>query len=197
MRKSPSESRERRGESRHADHGASGAEPKSAVDRVIESWPKEPKASAGRLIEEYGPPDEHNDSKLTWYGTKDGWKRTELSSEEVPHDFPAPHTDFLEQTIDYKVPVEMFSALAEYDGSVIVDRTKGEISARCAGTSMNFVAINLAHDIVTGKRTVQQARDEYTRLYQAYKRGEHPPYTQRFEFELPRGDTRDPDVKTV
>ena len=57
--------------------------------------------------------------------------------------------------------------------------------------------INLAHDIVTRKRTEQQARDEYTKLYQAYKRGEHPPPTQRFEFVLPRGDTRDPDVATV
>lgn len=62
---------------------------------------------------------------------------------------------------------------------------------------MNFVAINLAHDIVTGKRTVQQARDEYTKLYQAYKRGAHPRYSQLSEFELPRGDTRDPEVATM
>jgi hypothetical protein len=40
---------------------------------------------------------------------------------------------------------------------------KGEISA-CCGASMNFVAINLAYDIVTGKRPVQEARQEYTHL---------------------------------
>ena len=78
-------------------------------------------------------------------------------------------TDFLEQFIDYKVPVDMFSKLAEYDGSVIAERTKGELSARCGGTSMNFVAINLAHEIITGRRTVAEARDEYTRLYTAFK----------------------------
>jgi hypothetical protein len=59
------------------------------------------------------------------------------------------------------------------------------------------VAINLANDIITGKRTVAQARDEYSKLYQAYKRGEKPPYTQSFQFELPKGDTGDRDVATL
>jgi hypothetical protein len=87
----------------------------------------------------------------------------------------------------------MYSQLAEYDGSVIAERTKGELSARCGGTSMNFVAINLAHDIITGKRSVAQARDEYARLYQAYKNGEKPPCTESFQFALPNQGTKDPD----
>jgi hypothetical protein len=100
---------------------------------------------------------------------------TALSREQVPHDFPAPHKDSLEQLMDYRVPVDLFSKLAEFGGSVMAERTKGELSARCGGTAMNFVAINLAHDIITGKRTVAQARQEYTRLSQAYQRGDRPP----------------------
>jgi hypothetical protein len=88
----------------------------------------------------------------------------------------------------------MFSALAAYDGSVVADRTRGELSARCGGTSMNFVAINLAHDIVSGTRTIDEAREEYVRLYHAFKEGEKPPYTQGFQFARAIGDTRDPDV---
>jgi hypothetical protein len=68
------------------------------------------------------------------------------------------------------------------------------MSARCGGTSMNFVAINLAHDIITRKSTVEAARDEYVRLYKAYNAGEHPPYTQSFQFPLPREDTKDLDI---
>jgi hypothetical protein len=59
---------------------------------------------------------------------------------------------------------------------------------------MNFVAINLAHDIITGKRSVEDARKEYTKLYQAYKQGDKPAYTQQFQFELAKGNTADPDV---
>lgn len=168
-----------------------------AVEQIIKSWPNEPQASARRLIDYYGPPSEYSRSALTWHNTKDGWKRTVLSKEQVPHEFPAHHTDFLEQFIDYKVPVEKYSDLAAYDGSVIAERTKGELSARCGGTSMNFVAINLAHDVVTGKRTVAEARAEYTRLYRAYQQGEKPPYTQAFQFPLPEGNTQDPDVPTL
>jgi hypothetical protein len=167
------------------------------VEQVIRDWPKEPQESARRLVDYYGEPDEYSESTLTWYNTKDAWKRTVLSKEEAPHNFPSPHTDFLEQFIDYKVPIEMYSKLAAYDGSVIAERTKGELSARCGGTSMNFVAINLAHDIVTGKRTVEEARAEYTRLYKAYKSGEKPPYTQQFQFPLPKENTRDPDRPTL
>jgi hypothetical protein len=115
----------------------------------------------------------------------------------VPHNFPAPHTDYLEQFINYRVPIGMYSPLAEYDGSVMVERTKGEMSARCGGTAMNFVAINLAHDIVTGKRSVADARAEYSRLYQAYKNGEKPPYTQSFQFEVSTEDAGDLDVATL
>jgi hypothetical protein len=80
---------------------------------------------AQSLIDYYGRPDEYSRRSLTWYKTRDGWKRTVLSSDEVPHDFPTHHTDFLEQFIDYKVPVGTFSRLAEFDGSVIADRTEG------------------------------------------------------------------------
>jgi hypothetical protein len=173
------------------------SEAPATVDEAIQNWPKEPKESAQRLIKHYGPPSEYSESRLIWYNTKDGWKRTVLSKEETPHDFPAPHTDFLEQFIDYQVPVDMYTPLAAYDGSVIAERTKGELSARCGGTSMNFVAINLAHDIITRKRTVDEAREEYGRLYQAYKNGEKPPYTQAFQFDLPRGGTQDRDKATI
>lgn len=163
---------------------------------IIERWPKEPHESAERLIEHYGEPNEYSATQMIWYDTFDGWKRSILSSEEIPHNFPAEHTDFLEQFIDYNVPLDMYSPLAIYDGSVMIERTKGEISARCGGTAMNFVAINLAHDIITGKRNVSEARVEYARLYNAHQNGEKPPYTTGFQFELP-ADTRDPDVEIL
>jgi hypothetical protein len=49
----------------------------------------------------------------------------------VDHYFPVRHPDVLEQAVHYRVPTDKFDELAAYDGSVIVERTKGEISARC------------------------------------------------------------------
>jgi hypothetical protein len=66
------------------------------------------------------------------------------------HNFPAPHTDSVESFIDYRVPVQKFTPLAEFDGSVIAERTAGEVSARCHDEQANFLALNLRDDIVTG-----------------------------------------------
>jgi hypothetical protein len=43
---------------------------------------------------------------------------------------PAPHTEFLPQYIDYRVPPEL-AQLILFDGSILVDRTWGEVAARC------------------------------------------------------------------
>ena len=47
-------------------------------------------------------------------------------------------------------PAEEFSALGTFDGSVIVERAAGEVSARCHDEQANFLALNLMHDIITG-----------------------------------------------
>ena len=103
-----------------------------------------------------------------------------MSRDPVDHNFPTPHPDLLEQFINYKVPVEKFDDMAAYDGSVILERTKGEMSARCDLKRANFLAINLTNDVATGKRNTEQAR--------AYMKG--------FVFSVPSGGTADPDLKT-
>ena len=56
------------------------------------------------------------------------------------------------------MPPEKFSELAKFDGSLIVERTAGEVSARCDMEATNFLALNMMHEIVSGKRTAEEAR---------------------------------------
>jgi hypothetical protein len=46
--------------------------------------------------------------------------------DEDPHKFPQPHNDVLQQTIDYRVPVDKYADLVRFDGSAVAERTKGE-----------------------------------------------------------------------
>ncbi len=126
------------------------------------------------------------------------WKWTRISRETIPHSFPMPHPDLLEQAIDYRVPVDMFDDLARYDGSVMAERTKGELSARCDKEGANFLAINLANDIATGRRTVDDARAYYARAMMTFKQtNQMDPYMQRLQFQMPRQDSRDPDRAVI
>jgi len=122
------------------------------------------------------------------------WKMSELVNEEIQHDFPMPHHDMFRQVINWKVPADKFDDLAEYDGSIVVERTKGEVSARCDKEEANFLAINLAHDIVTGKRSVSDARKAYTEAVGEMK---HPEYMKGFTFTPPMGMQGDPDKATI
>jgi hypothetical protein len=133
---------------------------------VIEEWPAKAKEAATKTIDTYGEPDEATASMLLW-NARGPWKRIVAYRDEVAHAWPMPHSDLVEMFIDYKVPADKVDDLAKFDGSVIVERTKGEISARCEEEGANFLALNLANDIVTGRIGVDAARKQYAEAVKA------------------------------
>jgi hypothetical protein len=169
---------------------------RDTVDEVVSDWPEKPRKVAERTMQKYGPPDEATESMLIWHNN-DPWKKTIIYRDEVPHKFPKPHTDLLEQFIDYQVPPEKFDDLARFDGSVIVERTKGVMSARCDREEANLLALNLAHDIITDKRTVEDARNAYAENIKALMNKQPGPYMEKLQFEVPSGDTADPDQSLI
>ncbi len=172
--------------------GARYTVPLNEVERIIESWPKAPKEGARQMLEQYGPPNEATPTKLFWYNNGP-WKRTLITSDVLIHNFPAPHSDFLTQWIDYPVPVDMVDAITRYDGSCLVDRTAGEAGARCDSEAANLITLNLMHEIVTGRKSVEEARKVYAENMAAYTMGRPAPYAEQFLFAVPQGGTEDPD----
>ncbi len=169
----------------------------ASVQRMVSGWPEASRMAAMDMMQKYGPPQEATASMLMWRNNGP-WKWTRISRETIPHSFPMPHPDLLEQAIDYRVPVDMFDDLARYDGSVMAERTKGELSARCDKEGANFLAINLANDIATGRRTVDDARSYYARAMMTFKQTNRmDPYMQRLQFQMPRQDSRDPDRAVI
>jgi hypothetical protein len=167
-----------------------------SIDELVAGWPKTPQESAHTVAEKYGLPDEASESFLVWH-ERAPWKRTILWRDEVEHRFPQPHKDVLEQVIDYRVPPDKADDLAAFDGSVVVERTRGELSARCEGEEANFLALNLAVDIVEGELDAEGARQKYTETMEAFNAGEKPEYLQRLVFDPPAGGTEDPDSPTI
>lgn len=166
------------------------------VDNLVEQWPAAPKQGAEQMIRQYGPPNEATPTMLFWYDNGP-WKRTVVSRNEVVHEFPTSHTDFLTQYVDYRVPVDRFDDIAAYDGSCLADRTLGEAGARCDSEAMNILTLNLMHDIVTGAKTVDQAREAHAENAAAYTMGRSAPEAERLR--LPRVDepTADPDEAMI
>jgi hypothetical protein len=162
----------------------------------IKGWPEESREAAQLVIKQYGEPQEVTESALIWHHPGP-WKRIVASRAFYGHNFPAPHNDSVESVINYKVPPAKVSELAAFDGSVIVERTAGEVSARCHDEQANFLALNLMHDVVTGRRSVAEARDHYAKEFADFRRKKPTPYMDRLHFAPGDGSAADPDVRLL
>ena len=168
-----------------------------AIETIVTGWPDKQREVAKHIIEKYGLPNGGTTTNRLIWLEHGPWKYSIICREEIPHNFPLKHMDILEQAIDYRVPPDKCNELAAYNGSVTVRRTKGELAAMCDKEAMNFLALNLAHDIIIGKLSVEAARQAYTAAAVAFMKGEQPPYTQALQFQVPQKNTGDPDQVTA
>jgi hypothetical protein len=152
------------------------------LDRVVGDWPAEASEAARRTAARYGPPDEAMPSRLVWNHPLP-WKRLVVNRDPVEHRFPQPHQDRIEGWIDLEVPRESTADLAAFNGSIRVERTHGEVASTCDVEAVNFLAVNLAHDLVSGRIDVEEARREYTEMVAGHLMGRPQPYTSGFAFE--------------
>lgn len=172
--------------------GASFSVPFNEAEAIIENWPNAPKEGARQMLKQYGEPNEATPTKLFWC-RKGPWKRILVTRDVITHNFPAPHSDYLTQWIDYQVPVEKFDEIGRFDGSCLVDRTAGEAGARCDSEAANMITLNLMHEIVTGTKGLEEARKVYAESMAAYTMGRAAPYAERLLFVIHGEGTQDPD----
>ncbi len=114
------------------------------------------------------------------------WKRTILYKDGDAHKFPLLHKDVLWQTVNYKVPLNKVSALMSYDGSIVVDRTRGEVTAHCDSEEANTLILNIANDIVTGEDTVEQAMAYHAQVVEGMRIHEPVDYPLKLRFKTPK-----------
>lgn len=162
----------------------------------IDNWPETAKKAAKAMMDKYGDPDEQTPSMLMWEETGP-FTHTIVYKEEIQHDFPMPHKDVLEQFINYDVPVDKYDDLAEFDGSVIVERTKGVMSARCDKEAANLLALNLANDVIEDKRSVEEAREYYGEAIMAMLEGNKKDYLKELQFDVPQSNITNADETTM
>lgn len=170
---------------------------RSKLERHVKEWPEASKNATMAMFDKYGVPDTIGKDMLVWNDSGD-FKRTVIYSTEVQHNFPMPHTDVMEQTINYKAPAaQKVADIWKYDGSVHLRRTEGEMSARCDKEAANYLALNLADDIIQGKKSVEEARKQYAREVMNLKNGNPGKYTQQLVFSPPSTQAGETDVSIM
>lgn len=154
----------------------------ATANTTLSSWPAGPQLAAQEMMAKYGAPQEVTDHRLIWHDAGP-FKRILLTREEIPHSFPITHKDYLEHTISYKVPTDKTDEVHAFDASITIHPGSGELSARCDLESNNVLTLNLAHDIIGGKKSVDEARQEFGEAVSARTMGHPPASTQALQFE--------------
>ena len=159
----------------------------------LKGWPPERQALAAHLVAKYGPPQDVSQRQIAWFDNWP-WKRTVLYRDGDLHKFPIAHRDVLWQTVNYKVAPNRLAAILAYNGSVLIDRTRGEITAHCDSEEDNFLTLNLADNVATGADTVEQARAYHAQVYEGLRIKEPSEYAYKLRFATPNTNatTADP-----
>lgn len=155
------------------------AELRGTPDATIRDWPASSRDTANLMIEKYGAPELFNERSLVWLN-KGGWKRTVVRPEEE---------NYLEQTIGYPVPrLTVVFQLKRFSPRVAANQKAEEMSFASDSEEKNRLGINLAHEIIIGKRSVGDARSYFIKTLDVARAGKSSPYLESFLFEVDNKD---------
>ena len=162
----------------------------------VSAWPERPRLAVKEMTAKYGAPLEVSSETIVWHNAGP-YKRIMVLKKEIPHDFPAPHMDFLEHTVSYNVPIDKIDDLVAFDASMTINKTVGEMSARCDLEGHNVLTLNLAREIINGTKNVEQARKAFGEAVVADFAGKHPPIVEQLQFTPPTEGVLFPDKPVI
>ena len=127
---------------------------------LTSGWPDSSISAAKDMIAKYGDPQETTSDSLIWRNVAP-FKKIVVHKEVYSHRFPLLHQNALEHVVDYKAPVGKVDDVWNYNGSVVLNRTRGEMSSFADNEAMNILSLNLAHRVLTGNMSADAARITY------------------------------------
>lgn len=127
------------------------------ANKFASGWPDSSINAAKEIIAKCGDPHETTSDSLIWRNVAP-FKKIIVHREVYSHKFPLLHQNSLEHVVDYRADVSKVDDVWRYNGSIVLDRTKGEMSSFANSEAMNILGLNLAHDVLTGRMSADSAR---------------------------------------
>lgn len=128
------------------------------------------KAFALSLVGRFGTPNLVGPRCALWYDVSQ-FSRVYVKDESIPHDFPAPHRDFVYAFKNARVTPDMVGVLAHVTGSVFVDLLKQEAGGRCGDLIADSITVQFVADMAEGRVPLdnEKAKKEYGRRIKSGK----------------------------
>jgi hypothetical protein len=148
------------------------------AEPLVSRWPVRPRALARLMIERYGKPDEVVASQVSW-NRRGPWSKIVVFRDPDP----SGRGEHLLQSVAYgPVSVNALRGLDALGRGATYDAAARELSARTDSEETNFLALNLADEVVRGRRSVADARDFYDAASHLSAAGKSSPYMRGLMF---------------
>ncbi len=154
----------------------------AAAEETLKHWPEASRLAARQMLARYGAPSRGSNDALVWLHNGP-WEKTVARRDAM---------GVLEQTIGYRVPDAKVEPILKFDARVEIDQSTNELAARSGSERVNFLLLNLADDIVTEKRSAEDAKAFYAKALQLSAAGKSSQYLEGFLFEPPNEKTVTP-----
>ncbi|MDP3541794.1 MAG: hypothetical protein Q8T11_04925 [Elusimicrobiota bacterium] len=167
--------------------GLSGQTPES----IILNWPTFSYRLSRLMLAEYGQPAEASDHRLTWVDNAP-WKRTVVYRKPPKDRMLTSGAGRLEQSVAYRVPPDRLADLGRFDMDIEADKDAGRLTAISDSESENILVLNLADEVIAGRRSPASAKEFRRKQLALRDSGKTSPYLERLLF-VPAGGAPDPE----
>jgi hypothetical protein len=140
--------------------------------------------SLNLMVDKYGPPDRIEIGRVVWLH-KGPWKRIAVWDDMDLDEVSTFKDRNLEQTIAYVVPAGRRRDLEDFDARIKVSEDGAELSSRSYSEERNFLALNLADEVIRGAKTPEQAREFHAATLTLADAGKSSPYMKGLIFQAP------------
>ncbi|UPT75125.1 MAG: hypothetical protein M0D55_05275 [Elusimicrobiota bacterium] len=152
-------------------------------EQTAASWPDEARMLARDMTARYGRPDEASPDAFVWYNNGP-WKKTIVHRQAWPHYAYQRDKDYLENVIGHAVPEDRVADLSRFDRRLDFDPVTAELSARSESESANYLLLNLADEVIRGKKDPAEAREFRDRMLRLSAAGKSSAYLTGFLFDV-------------
>jgi len=136
--------------------------------------------SLDKMIEEYGAPDRIENKRVVWEN-KGPWKRIAVW-DMMDNSESMSGTNNIEETVAYLVPQGKRNAVYDLHERVTVSSDGSELAVRSSSEERNFLALNLADEIIRGVRTPDEAKNFYALTLRLADAGKTSVYMKGLRF---------------
>ncbi|MDD5656223.1 MAG: hypothetical protein PHF00_03105 [Elusimicrobia bacterium] len=138
-------------------------------------WPAPARSAVRLMLRRYGLPESWSYEGLVWRN-RGPWARVVVSAR--------PHSP-LEQDVAYPLDEAQARRLRRFPHGLEIDEARGLLGARSDREWLNVLALNLADDIVKGRRTPEEASGFFLKTASQTLAGKSSPYTEGLRFKTP------------